>query len=203
VQPVDRQRQLLLRRISLCRSRGGLSTKMHALVDALGNPRRFLLAPGQAHDDLAGADAMLPHMTANLLIADRAFAVDSRVLDPLAAAGKSAVIPPRPNRLMPREFNRELYKERHMIENFFCKLKPGDCHPLRQNRQEFPCRHPPRCRYDLAQLTTRPSVARTLPIEITCIPRGHGHLGVLHLSDRRRIGIRARIPASRKGQPIA
>ena len=72
---------------------------------------------------MAGADALLPHMTANLLIADRAFDADSRVLDPLAAAGKSAVIPPRANRLAPREFDRELYKERYLIENFFCKLK--------------------------------------------------------------------------------
>src|SRR5262249_15461912 len=62
-------------------------------------------------------------MTANLLIADRAFDADRRVLDPLAAAGKSAVIPPRPNRLIPRQFDRELYKQRHLIENFFCKLK--------------------------------------------------------------------------------
>jgi transposase len=62
-------------------------------------------------------------MTANLLIADRAFDADRRVLDRLAAAGKSAVIPPRPNRVTPREFDRELYKERYLIENFFCKLK--------------------------------------------------------------------------------
>ena len=40
------------------RSKGGLSTKIHALVDALGNPLRFLLTPGQAHD-LIGADALL------------------------------------------------------------------------------------------------------------------------------------------------
>ena len=60
-----------------------MSTKIHALVDALGNPLRFLLTPGQAHD-LAGADALLPHMTANLLIADRAFDADRRVLDPLS-----------------------------------------------------------------------------------------------------------------------
>jgi transposase len=106
----------------LAASRDGLSTKIHALVDALGNPLRFLLTPGQAHD-LAAADALLPHMTANLLIADRAFDADSRVLDRLAAAGKSAVTPPRPNRLTPRDFDRELYKERHLIENFFCKLK--------------------------------------------------------------------------------
>ena len=104
------------------RSRGGLSTKIHALVDALGNPLEFLLTAGQAHD-LAGADELLPHMAASRLIADKAFDADARVLEPLARAGKSAVIPPRPNRLTPREFDRHLYKERHLIENFFCKLK--------------------------------------------------------------------------------
>jgi transposase len=104
------------------RSRGGLSTKIHALVDALGRPLAFLLTPGQAHD-LIGADALLPQMRADLLIADRAFDADARVLEPLAAAGKSAVIPPRANRLAPRAFDRKLYKERHLIENFFCKLK--------------------------------------------------------------------------------
>jgi transposase len=65
----------------------------------------------------------MPNMTANLLITDRAFDADARVLRPLAAAGKSAVIPPRPNRLTPRQFDRELYKARHLIENFFCRLK--------------------------------------------------------------------------------
>ena len=104
------------------RSRGGLSTKIHPLVDALGNPLEFLLTAGQAHD-LAGADELLPHMAASRLIADKAFDADARVLEPLARAGKSAVIPPRPNRLTPREFDRHLYKERHLIENFFCKLK--------------------------------------------------------------------------------
>jgi transposase len=107
---------------ALGHSRGRMSTKIHALVDALGNPLRFLLTPGQAHD-LTGADALLPNMTANLLIVDRAFDADARVLRPLAAAGKSAVIPPRPNRLTPRQFDRELYKARHLIENFFCRLK--------------------------------------------------------------------------------
>jgi transposase len=95
------------------RSRGGLSTKIHALVDALGKPLAFLLTLGQAQD-LVGADALLPQMTADLLIADRAFDADKRVLEPLAAAGKSAVIPPRPNRLAPPGFDRELYKARHL-----------------------------------------------------------------------------------------
>jgi transposase len=104
------------------RSRGGLSTKIHALVDALGNPLGFLLTGGQAHD-LDGADALLPQMQANLVIADKAFDADHRVIRPLAAAGKAAVIPPRHNRSAPHEFDRELYKARHLIENFFCKLK--------------------------------------------------------------------------------
>ena len=82
----------------------------------------LLLTPGQAHD-LVAADAFLPQMAADLLIADRAFDADRRVLQPLAAVGKSAVIPPRPNRVTPREFDRDLYKERHLIENFCCKLK--------------------------------------------------------------------------------
>jgi transposase len=103
-------------------SRGGLSTKIHALVDALGNPLAFLLTAGQAHD-LLGADALLPQMAADQLIADKAFDADARVREPLARAGKSAVIPPRPNRLAPPDFDRDLYKERHLVENFFCKLK--------------------------------------------------------------------------------
>ena len=41
----------------------------------------------------------------------------------MAATGKAAVIPPRANRLIPRQFDRELYKQRHLIKNFFCKLK--------------------------------------------------------------------------------
>jgi transposase len=48
---------------------------------------------------------------------------DTRVLQPLAAAGKSAVIPPRPNRVRRRDVDPDLYKARHLIENFFCKLK--------------------------------------------------------------------------------
>ena len=92
------------------------------MVDALGNPVGFFLTGGQAHD-LAGADHLLPGMKADMLIADKAFDADKRVLDPLAAAGKEAVIPPKANRRMARTYNRDLYKARHLIENFFAKLK--------------------------------------------------------------------------------
>jgi transposase len=99
-----------------------LSTKIHALVDALGNPLAFLLTPGQAHD-LEGADALLPQMNAELLLADKAFDADKRVIEPLLAAGKTLVIPPKSNRKIKRAFDKEMYKARHLIENFFCKLK--------------------------------------------------------------------------------
>jgi transposase len=103
-------------------SRGGLSTKIHALVDALGNPLAFLLTPGQAHD-LEGADALLPDLQAETLLADRAFDAVERVIAPLQAAGKTLVIPPKSNRKSQRTYDRKLYKARHPIENFFCKLK--------------------------------------------------------------------------------
>ena len=58
-----------------------------------------------------------------MLIADKAFDADVRVLAPLAAAGKTAVIPPKANRRLPRDFDRDIYKARHLIENFFAKIK--------------------------------------------------------------------------------
>ena len=92
------------------------------MVDALGNPIDFFLTPGQAHD-LQGADALLPNMRADALLADKAFDADERVINPLLAAGKTFVIPPKSNRKNPRPFDHELYKARHLIENFYCKLK--------------------------------------------------------------------------------
>ena len=99
-----------------------MSTKIHTLVDALGNPLGFLLTPGQAHD-LQGADALLPHMKADVLLADKAFDADERLIEPLLAAGKTVVIPPRSTRKNPRPFDKEMYKARHLIENFYCRLK--------------------------------------------------------------------------------
>ncbi len=100
----------------------GLSTKIHALVDALGNPVNFFLTGGEAHD-LVGADHLLPSMQADTLIADKAFDADERVIAPLAAAGKTAVIPPKANRRLPRDYDQYIYQARHLIENFFAKLK--------------------------------------------------------------------------------
>ncbi len=80
------------------------------------------LSGGEAHD-LVGADHLLPDMQAGTLIADKAFDADERVLGVLAASGKTAVIPPKANRVSPREYDRDLYRARHLVENFFAKLK--------------------------------------------------------------------------------
>jgi transposase len=99
-----------------------LSTKIHATVDALGNPTGFLLTPGQACD-LEGADVLLPALAAPIVIADKGYDADQRVLRPLAQAGKTAVIPPKANRTTPPGYDKDLYQARHLIENFFCQLK--------------------------------------------------------------------------------
>ncbi len=92
------------------------------MVDALGNPVGFFLTGGQAHD-LVGADHLLPGMDAGTLIADKAFDADKRVIEPLAQAGKASVIPSKANRKVARDYDQNLYKARHLIENCFAKLK--------------------------------------------------------------------------------
>jgi transposase len=82
----------------------------------------FYLTEGQAHD-LEGADVFLEDLNAQALLADKAFDADERVLNKLAEKGIEAVIPPKSNRKEPREYDQELYKARHLIENFFAKLK--------------------------------------------------------------------------------
>jgi IS5 family transposase len=69
-------------------SRGGLSTKIHATVDALGNPTSFHLTPGQAHD-LEGADAILPGTPAASVIADKAYDAQERIIDPCSGQAKA------------------------------------------------------------------------------------------------------------------
>jgi transposase len=106
------------------RSTGGLTTKIHARCDALGNPTGFHLTPGQAHD-LEGVDALLPDIleTSQAFLADKAYDAQVRVLDRLVQAGVKPVIPPKSNRTKQREYDKDMYKARHLIENFFAKLK--------------------------------------------------------------------------------
>ena len=79
-------------------------------------------AQAQAHD-LQGAEVLLAQIAANTLIADKAFDAHERVIDRLKRNAKSAVIASKSNRKTKPPYDRELYKARHSIENFFCKLK--------------------------------------------------------------------------------
>lgn len=101
-----------------------MSTKIHATCDALGNPTSFHLTPGQA-SDLDGADVLLPDLVTKIdaLLADKAYDAQDRVLTLLEKADVTIVIPPKANRLQQREYDTDLYKARHLIENFFAKLK--------------------------------------------------------------------------------
>ena len=92
------------------------------MVDALGNPVSFHLTPGQACD-LDGAEQLLPNIVAQIVLADKGYDADERVIKRLQAQDKTAVIPPKRNRSNPRDYDRDLYKARHLIENFFAKLK--------------------------------------------------------------------------------
>ena len=62
-------------------------------------------------------------MASEILLADKAFDADKRMSDPLLARGKTFVIPPKRSRKVQRDFDKDAYKTRHLIENFFCKLK--------------------------------------------------------------------------------
>lgn len=99
-----------------------MTTKIHASVDALGNPTGFHLAPGQLHD-LEVTDVLLNAPQADTVIADKAYDAQARVIAPLELAGKAKVIPSISSRRHQRSYDRHLYKARHLIENFFVRLK--------------------------------------------------------------------------------
>ena len=109
-------------RKAIGRSRGGLTTKIHTTVDALENPTGFHLTPERARD-LEGADVLLKSTPGAMVIADKAYDAQERVIEPLKKAGKAVVIPCLKTRLHQRSRDRHLYKTRHLIENFFARLK--------------------------------------------------------------------------------
>jgi transposase len=98
-----------------------MTTKILALTDALGNLVRFELLPGHRFDTV-GVEPLLEGIDFGGLIADKAFDSDTIIAD-LNARGAKIVISQHPRRATPLPLDRELYKWRHLIENFFCKLK--------------------------------------------------------------------------------
>jgi transposase len=105
----------------LGRSVGGFSTKIHAKVDALGNPLRFIVTAGQ-RSDITQASDLLKSTTESYVLADKGY--DSSLLRlKLIEQNCKPVIPSKLNSKNPFKYDKFIYKERHLIECFFSKIK--------------------------------------------------------------------------------
>jgi transposase len=98
-----------------------LTTKIVALVDALGNLVRFVLLPGQRHDTV-GVPPLIEGIAFDALLGDKAFDADWLRAE-LDRRGAAAVIPPKANRKASLDYDKAMYRWRHLIENYFAKLK--------------------------------------------------------------------------------
>ena len=104
------------------RSRGGLTTKIHALVDANGLPILLKLTAGQAHDGRSAADMLAGLGDGQILLGDRGYDSDA-LRHALKERGAWANVKPMPNRKNVPAFSQFLYRYRNLVERFFSKLK--------------------------------------------------------------------------------
>lgn len=98
-----------------------MTTKIHAVVDALGNPVALSLTPGQAAD-ITQAEPLLERLDPEAVIADKGYDSDALV-ETLEARQITPVISPKANRKVPRACDFALYRERNLVERFFNKIK--------------------------------------------------------------------------------
>jgi transposase len=106
---------------ALGRSRGGFGTKIHIIVDAPGNPVEFILTAGQ-EADVTQAEPLIVGHKAGAFILDKAYDSDA-VVAAAKRQGAEAVIPPKKNRKVPRDYDKHLYKERKKVEWFISLIK--------------------------------------------------------------------------------
>ena len=106
---------------ALGRSRGGFSTKIHVSVDGLGNPLRFILTGGQQHD-ITQAEDLIAGYAGEHVLADKGYDAQE-FRQHILELGMMPVIPPRSNRKAPADYDRHLYRERHLVECFINKIK--------------------------------------------------------------------------------
>ena len=120
------------------RSRGVLTTKIHALVDTEGRPIRLKLTEGQAHYGRSAADMFETLKAGHILLADRAYDSDALRAE-MAGRGVWANIRAMPNRVKSFPFSAWVYRQRNAVERFFNKLKHfrAHCHTIRQARRQF------------------------------------------------------------------
>jgi transposase len=98
-----------------------LTTKLHALCDALGNPLRLILTQGQIADCTQAAPLLEGIATQNVL-GDKGYDSDA-IVDLIVHNGANVVIPPKENRTVQRPCDYALYRERNLVERFFNKIK--------------------------------------------------------------------------------
>ncbi len=105
------------------RTKGGLNTKLHAIVDGLGNPVEFILSARNDHDSVHAVELLKKvGISGSNVLADRAYGAKT-IQAYSSEQGASYVIPPQSNVSYPWPVDLWLYKERYLVEYFFQKLK--------------------------------------------------------------------------------
>ena len=99
----------------------GLNTKLHLVVDSHGMPIRIVVTEGTAAD-CTQASALIEGLTAQYLLADKGYDTND-MMSQAIAQGMKPVIPPKKNRTVTRDYDKDLYRLRHLVENAFLHLK--------------------------------------------------------------------------------
>ena len=106
---------------ALGRTKGGMNTKLHAVVDEAGQPVSLLLSAGN-DADISHAEAVLTEIPAAMVVADKGYDSDA-FRRWLVQRGIKPCIPPRRNRKTKARFSKASYRQRHLVENFFERIK--------------------------------------------------------------------------------
>jgi transposase len=106
---------------ALGRTKGGMNTKLHAVVDEAGQPVSLFLSPGN-DADISHAQTVLAEIPATMVVADKGYDSDA-FRQWLVVRGIQPCIPPRRNRKAPARFSKASYRKRHLVENFFERIK--------------------------------------------------------------------------------
>lgn len=104
------------------KSAGGWTTKVHIVTDSLGLPLHIFITVGQRHDVVLAKDLLLAAGPCENVIMDKAYHSDE-LRHFIASKGEKAVIPYKRNSLYPNDFDKDLYKERHLVECLFGRMK--------------------------------------------------------------------------------
>lgn len=119
--PTQRRRKRGDQANAIGKSRGGRTTKIHALVDALGNPVRLSLTVGERHD-VTQAPVLIDGLRDCEISGDKAYD-SSALIAQMIEANIEPIIPQRKGSIVKRDIDLIKYKGRHLVENFFCRLK--------------------------------------------------------------------------------